>query len=166
MPSMSGQMEMEVEGVQRVAEFYRVCVVVLLVFVVVVVVVVVCIRIYQKYFMHISCAFMNLKLSFLANKLDAQLSYRASPLLYSTPLHWLLSTSLLSFCAARLSLLSLLLLLILSQASKSSCKWQEFVAVAVDVCLCLTPSPPVSSHHTPFTLFSHLPSPAFSPVVC
>lgn len=77
MPSMSGQMEMEVEGVQRVAEFYRVCVVVLLVFVVVVVVVV-CIRIYQKYFMHISCAFMNLKLSFLANKLDAQLSYRAS----------------------------------------------------------------------------------------
>lgn len=77
MPSMSGQMEMEVEGVQRVAEFYRVCVVVILVFVVVVVVVV-CIRIYQKYFMHISCAFMNLKLSFLANKLDAQLSYRAS----------------------------------------------------------------------------------------
>lgn len=75
---MSGQMEMEVEGVQRVAEFYRVCVVVLLVFVAVVVVVVVCIRIYQKYFMHISCAFMNMKLSFLANKLDAQLSYRAS----------------------------------------------------------------------------------------
>lgn len=106
-----------VQGVQRVAEFYRVCVVVLLV------VVVVYIRIYQKYFMHISCAFMNLKLSFLANKLDAQLSYRASclapcPLLYSTPLLWLLSTSLLSFCAARL----LLLLLILSQASKSSCK--------------------------------------------
>lgn len=52
----SDKSEAERGGRGEFAEFYRVCLC--------------CVAIYQKYFMHISCAFMNLKLSFLANKLD------------------------------------------------------------------------------------------------
>lgn len=108
--------------VSRVAKFYRVCLVAAH------------IRMYQKYFMHISCAFMNSKLSFLANKLDV-LPPHHSP--HALRTHYASAHAPAAFnvlvvsvlCSVWLLLL-FLFLLILSQASKSSCKWQEFVAFA------------------------------------